>query len=535
MTHTPLLPPCFAFGRGQLPLALMGGGLILDSGEAENTFAFRCQDRFLAYNALLGLRSVLLVLDDAHEARYRVLLANLNARLRMLSEWQGLPPPHAPAPLYVRCDLAGLRLSAGGSFDAEAAALAQAGQSVGFIANQVSPTASRLLGELAGLLRERGARVEFDAGACTRVGELALDWHNKARFLAQRPALQARDGPPWADSMVIPARELLVQPHWQALAARAMREWNLAGPPTELFLKSAQDSSGNVSAVVAPDADAASNPAFLAEVRRWLLAEDFAAPAHLHELRTECRLAPSLEGVPFGDALLAALRARQAQRRGGIALIAQPVLRPPADTSGQHPGIGISLLVEDRGARLVAANAQLYRDAQRRQFLGILLDDGLLHDEAVARFARQCTAAASVLAEQGFRGPVNFDGCLARDGSYWFTGDCNPRLTALYVPLAVRMRLAACGVEAKRVISFGYRGEVAIADPPATLSTWADAGLLFGARTQRGMLVLPNLARRAGHDLLAVNLDRAQAGDALRRMRLLAPGSVPPQLEAIHG
>ncbi len=143
--------------------------------------------------------------------------------------------------------------------------------------------------------------------------------------------------------------------------------------------------------------------------------------------------------------------------------------------------------------------------------------------------------AASVLAEQGFRGPVNFDGCLARDGSYWFTGDCNPRLTALYVPLAVRMRLAACGVDAKRVISFGYRGDVAIADAPAALSAWADAGLLFSARTQRGMLVLPNLARHAGHDLLAVNLDRAQAGDALRRMRLLSPGSVPAQLEAIHG
>lgn len=536
MTAAPLLPPGFAFGRGQATLALMGGGLILDSGEAENTFAFRCQDRFLAYNALLGLRSVLLVLDGAHEQRLRGLLMQLQGRLRMLSEWQGLPPPQAPVPLFVRCGLANLDLSARGSFDAQAAALAQAGQSIGFLANQVSPTVARLLDTLAGLLRERGVPVAFDADACARVGSLALAWHNKARFLAQRPALQACGGPPWADSVVLPARELLAQPEWPSLAARVARAWKLAEPPAELFLKSAQDSSGNVSAVVSPQAGAADTPAFLAEVRRWLLAEDFAAPAHLRELRAECALAPSLEGVAFSDHQLAVLRAQQAARRRGIDLLVQPVLRPPADAGDRHSSIGVSLLVQDDGTpRLLCANAQLYRDAQRRQFLGVLLDDGLLRDGAVAAFARECTEAAAALARQGFRGPVNFDGCLARDGRYWFTGDCNPRLTALYVPLAVRMRLAACGVEAKRVISFGYRGESVIADPPTTLSAWADAGLLFSARTQRGMLVLPNLARQAGHDLLAVNLDRAQAVDALRRMRLLAPDSVPPHLEFLHG
>ncbi|MET5019890.1 glutathione synthetase, partial [Burkholderia pseudomallei] len=67
--------PGFAFGGGDRARAFVGGGLILDSGEAENTFAFRCQDRVLVYTGWLGLPSVLLVLDDAHSRHYARLLA----------------------------------------------------------------------------------------------------------------------------------------------------------------------------------------------------------------------------------------------------------------------------------------------------------------------------------------------------------------------------------------------------------------------------------------------------------------------------
>ena len=68
-------------GAGSAPLALVGGSLLVDSGEEDATFAFRCQDRYLAYSSLAGLRSLLLVLDDAHAATYDGCIDDLRRRL----------------------------------------------------------------------------------------------------------------------------------------------------------------------------------------------------------------------------------------------------------------------------------------------------------------------------------------------------------------------------------------------------------------------------------------------------------------------
>ncbi len=528
--------PFFTFGRGQVPLAWIGGGLILDSGEAENTFVFRCQDRFLAYTSMLGLRSIVLVLDDCHRLQYEQLVAALDLELRYLAELYGLPLPRVPPPLFVQCDLQRLSLTATGSFHAAATALAEAGQSVYFVANQVSPTASRMMGELSLMLRACGVRVEFDARECDAVGTLALRWHNKARFLVLRDELDQHGGPPWIDSAVVAAEEYAARPDWATVSEQARKCWRLAACPQQLFVKSAQDSSGNISAILSRDTDSCAAAAFLADVRRWLLTENFAAPSFVQELREECELAPSLRHVRFDDHVLAALRLRQAQRRSGISLIVQPVLHPGAAAQQGPASVGVSVLIEEDGTcRLLAVNAQLYRDAQRRQFLGLWLDDRLLEQAAVARLADQCLSAAAVLAARGYRGPVNFDACLGPEGRYWFTGDCNPRLSALYVPWAVRAWLRTCDVAVHSVISFGYRGEFAIREVPAVLDAWAGAGLLFSPRAAGGMLVLPNLVRLDGHDVLAINLDVVQARQALERMRHLAPDSVPAYLKAIHG
>ncbi len=108
------------------------------------------------------------------------------------------------------------------------------------------------------------------------------------------------------------------------------------------------------------------------------------------------------------------------------------------------------------------------------------------------------------------------------------------RLTALYVPLAVRAWLRADGVQVDSVISFGYRGELAVQDVPRCIDAWSGAGLLFSRRQLRGMVILPNLARRDGHDALAVNLDVAQAAAAFEGMRKLAPQAVPTHLQSIY-
>ncbi|AMP39873.1 glutathione synthetase [Ralstonia solanacearum] len=529
-------PRCFAFGRGDVPIAFIGGGLILDSGEAENTFVFRCQDRFLVYTSLQGWASLVLVLDEDQRRHYERLLATLAARLQHLAEVHGVSPPRLPMPLYVQCDLRTLSLAATDSLANVADVLAKRRERVFFLTNQVSPTTSRLLRELTGLLRERGVRVEFDAAACEQVSTLALDWHNKARFMAFQRDAAMSGGPPRPPSMVLAPDAFIGTQSWRELANDFARHGDLATPPAELFLKSSQDSSGNVSAILSEAAYPEHAAAFAAEVRRWLLADGFDDERFVQELRDECALPPSWEHVRLDDGTLAALRQAQARRRTRLPLIVQPVLRPPADGSDRPASLGVSLFVDDDSCpHVVAVAAQLYRDAQRRQFVGLYVDDRLLHDHRARALAEQCKSMARTLARHGYRGPVNFDACLGPDDRYWFVGDCNPRLTALYVPLAVRAWLRADGVQVDSVISFGYRGELAMQDVPRCIDAWSGAGLLFSRRQPRGMVILPNLARRDGHDALAVNLDVAQAAAAFEGMRKLAPQAVPTHLQSIYG
>ncbi|WP_126285693.1 glutathione synthetase [Burkholderia stagnalis] len=529
-------PRCFAFGRGDVPIAFIGGGLILDSGEAENTFAFRCQDRFLVYTSLLGWTSVVLVLDDDQRRQYERLLAALDTRLRYFAEVHGVAAPRLPTPLYVRCDLQTLSLAPAESFADAADALVKRRERVFFVTNQVSPTTSRLLGELAGLLRARGVQVEFDAPACERVAGLALDWHNKARFMAFQRDASISGGPPQPPGMILAPDAFLGMQGWRELADRFARHGSLATSPTELFLKSSQDSSGNVSAILSEASYPEHASVFAAEVRRWLLADGFDDQRYVDELRDECALPPSWAHVRLDDATLATLRREQAGKRGNLPLIVQPVVRAPAGRPDLPASLGVSLFVDDGGrVHPVAVAAQLYRDAQRRQFLGLCVDDRVLQAPGVPTLAAQCDAMARQLAGHGYRGPVNFDACLGPDGRYWFVGDCNPRLTALYVPLAVRAWLRAQDVQVDSIISIGYRGEFVMRDVSRCIDAWSRAGLLFSRQRRRGIVMLPNLARRDGHDALAINLDAAQLAGAIAQMRQLAPQAVPAHLQSIHG
>src|SRR5687768_17941750 len=79
--------PFFCFGAGSERLAVMGGGLILDSGEAENTFLCRCQDRYLVYSHLLGLRSMLFVSDEKHAQRYDILIGETEKELFLINKY----------------------------------------------------------------------------------------------------------------------------------------------------------------------------------------------------------------------------------------------------------------------------------------------------------------------------------------------------------------------------------------------------------------------------------------------------------------
>ncbi|MET5116091.1 glutathione synthetase, partial [Burkholderia pseudomallei] len=76
---------------------------------------------------LLGLPSVLLVLDVAHSRHYARLLATRDERRQGLAAVHRVAEPRLPPPVDVRCDLRTLSLSASASIERAAQALASDG------------------------------------------------------------------------------------------------------------------------------------------------------------------------------------------------------------------------------------------------------------------------------------------------------------------------------------------------------------------------------------------------------------------------
>src|SRR5689334_12405612 len=101
--------PMFAVGcgtKGGAHLAIVGGGLILDLGEAERTFVYRCQDRFLPYPSLWRQRSIFFAANDRHARIYREHVSSQRALFERIRDYTGLFLARPLIePLYVGCDI----------------------------------------------------------------------------------------------------------------------------------------------------------------------------------------------------------------------------------------------------------------------------------------------------------------------------------------------------------------------------------------------------------------------------------------------
>ncbi len=533
--------PFFRFGSARdgaatVPLGIVGGGLIMDSGEADASFVYRCQDRYLTYTSLIGVRSVFFVRDAAHAARYAELIARQRERYAAVAAHSGvLPARDLLEPLYVACEPAGLALGPGPAFARRLdEASLRAGAPVELCFNQVAPSTARLAAQLDGLLRAHGAATVFDRAACDAAAALGLFFHDKAQGVALARGGADAGLPPHVETALLSPTELLNVRGWPELVALYRARSGDPGEPAALYVKSSRDSGGNLAARLGP-ADFAGRFAALArEVERGVLAAGADVAERVAGLRAEIALAPSLRGTAFDDRTLAEFARRQAARRTGITILVQRAVAPrPGDA--RFGGIGLTYLVEgpERAAPLAVA-AQVYADAEQRHFLGSFLDDGL----AAAVLTPELAAAMEALCRRygavGYRGPINFDARLDADGRYVLIHDCNPRLSAVFPALAARRALRDAGLEPRSVLSLGYRGEFVARDPAGFLTRLDACGVLCTAERRSGVLVLPNLAREDGFDALLVDVEPARASTLLAALRACAgdAGAAPERLYA---
>lgn len=493
------------------PLGIISGLLLFDSGEAENTFIFRCQDRYLTYNALCGVNSVVFVTGRRHKDRYLELLGEHARTMNSIGAFIDVDFPAVLPPLFVPLDPE--------RFEIDEAAIPGCLPDRGipadgkrpFIFNQVSPSSAHLTRQLEAALRWQGCSPAVDTDCAARVGELALRFHDKSEYVSLVQASGDCSLPPHARTAVLELSEFLDLRCSEQLAER-LGSKNGNGHKPAYYVKSSFDSGGNVARRLAGAEFEQSLFALKSDLLRSVgeNGEDVRArEAGLRELKDEIALTPSLSGVEWSDEVLSAFRLAQLARRKNVKVLLQEAVENRSTGRSFH-GIGFTCLVDEEGQCGPAiAAGQLYRDPERRHYLGSYLDASEmepLQEQGDAALRNLCR----LFAAQGYRGPLNFDAVEDESGRFVFIFDCNPRLTAVYPALAVRSFLCSSRLPVTTIVSTGYRGEFIYHDLKKTLRYLEAAGLLFCRKRQRGVLLLPNIYRDHGFDAFFINMPRSE-------------------------
>lgn len=519
----------FRFGnRPGTPLSIFSGGLILDQGEAERSFIYRCQDRFLTYAALYDLRSLFFAVDETHVAVYRAKLMELRRRFLTIAGRTGLFAQAAPQmPLFILADPKTLAVRAPIGLRAQLAdpALVEAALT-GMALNQISPSYATLLSQTAALLNGHGLNVDWRCDSMHRMAALAMRLHDKAIVAEEiaRAPLPIRKA--HVATLVLSAAELASIPSFTALSQLFSDRIGQA-PPEAFFIKASRNSAGNLAARLDEAGFKMQIANLLATAQAEAWPDEAGLAAQVADLRREIGEAQCLAHHPFSDADLRAFKQMQAGDRQALRFLIQPLLSPSTGDK-RLGGLGLSYEIDSDGRlQPFVISGQIYRDAEQRHFLGALLSDAI-RPNVPADLLDSVENLAETFAAAGYRGPISFDARLDSQSTYKLIHDCNPRLTGVFPSVSVRHGLHQAGFAAATILTLGYRGEFVFTDLEVILDKLAAEGMLFTQANPHGAVILPNLCRENGYDihLIDVSLDVAQT--------LIEPGGLLGRLSAAH-
>lgn len=504
--------PLFRFGVQACPLGCISGPLIYDSGEAENTFFFRCQERFPVYNALSGFTTLVFVMDTEHRDRYESLFSEAALQLAEVSRRTGIPLPRDIPRFYVPLDVDELEVHDPPWYFEQPPVHGR-----GVIFNQVSPSCARIFNQLEALERKRGAGLLSDE-ACAQLaqlGNLALRFHDKSEYVGLTER-SPRGLPEHARTIVLDLDEFMALEHWEELGALFGRRG--VYPAGAYYVKSAMDSGGNAAALLTANGFGETVAALKLQIAASIPQEQVTEDLALDRLRADIELSSSLRGIIWSEDRLRTYVRRQLRRRQRVRVLVQSAVETAV--SSVPKGIGI-MCTTSHGAWF--ASGQLYRDPQRKHFLGSYVSPELSDSVLTTDFRRSMLRLCDLFVAEGFTGPLGFDGALGPHNQWVLLYDCNPRLTGVYPALTMHKYLRRAGMQCNCTITLGYRGEWSGIPLEEWLDRLASAGVLYGENLTAGIIPLPNISRKGGCDLIVVNVSAANLSIFLEQARIAAP------------
>lgn len=481
--------------EGGPPLVCLNGGIMVDTGSEAPDYIFTCQDRYLPYAALGGMRCLFFVRDEAHRRLYQCRIACLREHLRVIKSFT---TPQLDIdllePLYMPCDLSGQAPA-----DAEIAVFREQIKSQQVIndhvrgdiyLNQLSPTIATLVEQYYDLAKENGGRGRVLPREYHSQARAVLKWHDKASYVDLLHNCTNRDLlPPHVPTVMISSRDLSTIT-WTRLLELMRSKASLNGT-TEFFVKSGMDAAGEVSTI--------------------LNRENFFGK--INKLAGE--LANKVD--------------RMGRTQQEVWLLVQPRIECCRNESSFPSSVGVTYQIHHPGKieRLVVAG-HVYEDAEFKMFIGSYLADDLTNRVMKQVGEKKIISLLQLFADKGYRGPINLDAVQNNDGDYIFIYDCNPRFGGTLPCFILQQALKQAGLRAETLLNIGYRGRFVYPDLRAKLVELQDQGLLYSRNHQQGVYLVPSLVRPDSFDPILINMG-IKAMRQLIRSGLLSSLSDPDQ------
>ena len=458
------------------PLVFLNGAIMVDSGNEDPAYLFECQDRYPVYAALADMRCLFLVRDDDHARHYQTAIAALAPHLATIRQYTGpLLDCGVPEPLYLGCqfDASRIRLSLCDKSRQQVAdgEVISRHLTSGIYFHQMAPLISDLASQFRDLMQQQGIQVELEEDAIRRSAQLALQWHDKSRYVDLLHDSDHADLPNHVPTAVISSQHLkeLTWPRLQDLVGQHAGSENSAS----FFIKSSVDSAGEVC-------------------------------VSLDATNFDQKIAALVEAIEA--------KARHLNRSGSaLQLLVQPRIETSSDRFDRPMSMGFTYHIYDVDRiEPVVFTGHLYEDPERKVFMGTYLSESLSQDALRAIGENKLLALFRLFAEQGLRGPINLDAVRNVHGEYIFVYDCNPRFGGSLPGLILKLALQREGLRADTLMTIGYRGRIVYPDLRTKLDELCDLDLLYTRDKQRGVYLVPSIVRPDSYDLIILNLEIAE-------------------------